>query len=159
MWVPKGKRIRFHCFRKRFLSESANLRIDVNIAKILVGKSVEPAMLAYLSEIDLKDAFKKISDRLRLTEKKPATTTKEKTELQKQIDELRKLIHGIAALYGDQLVKDAANKLGVTTQDLWARAKSLEDVIVLVAEKEWERQRKEYDKIIAENNNDENKGA
>ena len=36
--IPKGKRLRFHCFRKRFLSECANLKIDINIAKILVGK-------------------------------------------------------------------------------------------------------------------------
>lgn len=38
--IPKGKRLRFQCFRKRFLSECANLKVDINIAKILVGKSI-----------------------------------------------------------------------------------------------------------------------
>jgi len=152
--IPKHKRIRFHCFRKRFLSEAANLRIDVNIAKILVGKSVDASMLAYLSEIDLKEAFRKISERLRLTERKAITpTTKETSELRKEIDELKKLVHGIAALYGDQLVKDAANKLGVTVEDLWMRARSLDEVLEMVADKEWEKQRKAYEKLIEENNN------
>jgi len=111
-------------------------------------------MLAYLSEIDLKEAFRKISERLRLTERKAITpTTKETSELRKEIDELKKLVHGIAALYGDQLVKDAANKLGVTVEDLWMRARSLDEVLEMVADKEWEKQRKAYEKLIEENNN------
>ena len=154
--VPRQKRIRFHCFRKRFLSESANLRIDVNIAKLLTGKAVEAAMLAYLSETDLKSAFERISERLRLTEKKTSVkTTKEAAELQKQIDELKKLVHGIAALHGDQLVKNAAETLGMKPQDLWMRANSLEEIIKMVADKEWEKQKKEYQKIVAENGNND----
>jgi len=99
--IPKRKRIRFHCFRKRFLSEAANLRIDVNIAKILVGKAVEPAMLAYLSEINLKEAFIRISERLRLT-KTPMRRTKESTtELEKRVDRLERMLNIIAAIYPD----------------------------------------------------------
>jgi len=152
--IPKHKRVRFHCCRKRFLSEAANLRIDVNIAKILVGKSVSKDMLAYLSEINLKEAFRKISARLGLTEKKATTpTTKETSELRKEIDELKKLVHGIAALYGDQLVKDAANKLGITIEEVWMSARSLDEVLEMVADREWEKQRKAYEKLIEENNN------
>lgn len=55
--IPEGKRLRFHCFRKRFLTECANLKIDVNTAKILCGKDVESSMLAYLSEGDHKKPF------------------------------------------------------------------------------------------------------
>ena len=152
MRIPKNKRLRFHCFRKRFLSECANLRIDINIAKLLTGKAVEPAMLAYLSETDLKSAFERISERLRLTEKKASVKeSKEATELQKQIDELKKLVHGIAALHGDQLVKNAAETLGIAPKDLWMRADSLEEIIKMVADKEWKKQKNEYQKIIAEN--------
>jgi len=66
--VLKGKRLRFHCFRKRFLSECANLKIDINTAKILVGKSVSKDMLTYLSEVEHKKAFEEIHESLRLTE-------------------------------------------------------------------------------------------
>ena len=55
--IPRNKRLRFHAFRKRFLSTCGNLSIDVNIAKILVGKDVESSMLAYLSEIEHRKAF------------------------------------------------------------------------------------------------------
>jgi len=152
--IPKRKRMRFHCFRKRFLSEAANLRIDINIARILVGKAVQASMLAYLSEVNLKEGFGKISERLRLTERKAITpTTKETSELRKEIDELKKLVHGIAALYGDQLVKDASNKLGITVEEVWMSARSLDEVLEMVADKEWEKQRKAYEKLIEENNN------
>ena len=56
--ISRNKRLRFHAFRKRFLSTCGNLSIDVNIAKILVGKDVESSMLAYLSEIEHRKAFK-----------------------------------------------------------------------------------------------------
>ena len=152
--IPKRKRIRFHCFRKRFLSECANLRVDVNMAKLMTGKAVEASMLAYLSEIDLRDAFRKISERLRLSEKKPsASTTKEPSELRREIDQLRKLVHGIAALHGDNIVKDAAEKLDISMHDVYARYPSIEKILEAVAEKEWQKQRKEYDQLIAENNN------
>lgn len=54
--TPKRKRLRFHAFRKRFLSECANLHIDVNTAKVLVGKQVEKDMLTYLSEVEHREA-------------------------------------------------------------------------------------------------------
>ena len=109
-------------------------------------------MLAYLSEADLRESFVRVSERLRLTEKKP-TMTRETSELERKVDGLTKLVHGIAALHGDQLVKDAAQKLGVAVEDVWMRAKSLDKVLEMVADKEWEKQAEEYRKIIAENNN------
>lgn len=152
--IAKHKRIRFHCFRKRFLSECANLRIDINLAKLMCGKSVPKSMLAYLSEADLKESFVRVSERLRLSEKKPvATTTKETSELQKEIKQLRKLVHGIAALYGENIVKNAAEKLDIPTHEVFMRYSSLERILETVADKEWQKQRKEYDGLIAENNN------
>lgn len=36
--IPEGKRLRFHSFRKRFLSTCADLKIDPNTAKNLSWK-------------------------------------------------------------------------------------------------------------------------
>ena len=153
--IPKGKRLRFHCFRKRFLSECANLRIDLNIAKLLVGKSVESSMLTYLSEADLKNAFLKISERLRLTEKKtPVAATPEISDLQRQIDELKKVIHFLAARHGTEIIEDAATELGMESKDVWARG--IPEVIKILVDKKWKKEAKEYEKAIAENNNNNN---
>jgi integrase len=76
--IPKGRRLRFHCFRKRFLSECANLKIDINTAKILVGKSVSKDMLTYLSEVQHAKAFSEVHERLRLTEVKAVVNAKDK---------------------------------------------------------------------------------
>ena len=84
--IPKHKRLRFHAFRKRFLSECANLHIDVNTAKILVGKDVEESMLAYLSEVEHREAFIRLHMRVRLTETEPMRkATKTESELEMEI--------------------------------------------------------------------------
>lgn len=150
--IPKGKRLRFHCFRKRFMSEAANLRIDLNIAKLLVGKSVESSMLTYLSEVDLKSAFLKISQRLRLTEKKtPIAATQDISDLQHQIDELKKMIHFLAARHGTEIIEDAAKELGMQPQDVWKHG--IPEVVKMLIDKQWKKQAKEYERMQLENNN------
>ena len=153
--IPKRKRIRFHCFRKRFLSEAANLRIDVNIAKILVGKAVEPAMLAYLSEINLKEAFIKISERLRLTERPTKKMRESATELEKRVDRLERMLNIIAAIYPDAVKRadEMLKNLGVTmTAEQFVRMPFTQKLDMIAKEKE-RKQREEYVRIIAENNN------
>ncbi|HKZ93769.1 MAG TPA: tyrosine-type recombinase/integrase [Candidatus Bathyarchaeia archaeon] len=108
--IPTEKRIRFHAFRKRFLSECANLRIDVNVAKMLTGKTVEPSMLAYLSDVDLKESFLRISERLRLTEKKAITTAIEPSELEKRLDKLERKL-GLIAAMNPEIVRRADERL------------------------------------------------
>lgn len=154
--IPSGKRVRFHSFRKRFLSECANLRIDPNIAKILTGKSVEPSMLTYLSEVDLQESFLKVSDRLRLTEKKVSVITSEDTSVLKaRVEKLEKLVHGIAAL-NPNIVKDAAKMLNMSEWDLTMTYKTIEEILEAVDKKKWEEQAKEYEKMKAENGNGDN---
>jgi len=65
--VPKNKRVRFHAFRKLFLSTCANLSVDPNMAKLMVGKSVDKSMLTYLNGVEYRKAFEKISKALAVT--------------------------------------------------------------------------------------------
>lgn len=158
--VPKGKRVRFHCFRKRFLSEAANLRIDLNMAKLLVGKSVSNDMLAYLGEANLQAAFEKIVDRLRLTEKKASTkTTQEASELQKQIDNLKKQLNMIAVL-NPQIVTKADEILKGLDEGKMSAEQFIKmtfgEKLDMIAEKQEEKQQLEYAKLIAENGNGNN---
>jgi integrase len=150
---PKGKRIRFHCFRKRFLSESANLRIDVNIAKLLVGKSVECAMLAYLGETDLRTAFERISERLRLTDKRAsvnATDKKEAEELRKRLDQLERRQNLIAAINPD-VVRRADEMLERLLQnrmrpEQW-KMLPFGEKLDLIAKEQEKKEKEEYKKM------------
>ena len=69
--IPENKRLRFHCLRKLFLSTCANMGIDVNIAKLMCGKSVRKDMLTYLSGVELTQAFSKVSSLLALRQVGP----------------------------------------------------------------------------------------
>lgn len=154
--IPKRKRIRFHCFRKRFLSESANLRIDLNIAKLLTGKAVEPAMLAYLSETDLRSAFERISERLRLTEKKMSVkSTKEADELKKRVDRLERMINIIAAINPDVVKRadEMLKNLGVTLSAEQFTKMMFTQKLELIAKEQEKREQEEYKKLIENNNN------
>jgi hypothetical protein len=160
--IQKPKRIRFHCFRKRFLSECANLRIDVNMAKILCGKDVEPSMLAYLSEVDLREAFLRLSERLRLTETPMTRKTKEATELEKRVIELEKesfrqkaIINILGAMYpnaverADQMLEN----YGVTLSPSEMKKLTFNEKVDLIVKEQERKKQEEYAKLIAENNN------
>ena len=155
--IPKRKRIRFHCFRKRFLSESANLRIDLNMAKILVGKSVSLDMLGYLSEIDLRSAFKAVSERLRLTEKKTGgvKTTKEADELKKRLDRLERRQNIIAAINPDVVIRadEILKNLGVTLSAEQFIKMTFGEKLDMIDEEQQKQQQEEYKKLIESNNN------
>lgn len=160
--IPKNKRLRFHAFRKRFLSECANVRIDVNTAKVLVGKSVEGSMLAYLSEVEHREAFIKVHERLRLTETPMRTTKETATELEKKVERLERIIHGIIALGGANIVERAkqiieTQYVGTLSKDAIAKAKELSpiELLELVGKGEEQNQLEEYKRMIAENNNNQ----
>jgi integrase len=158
--IPKGKHLRFHAFRKRFLSTCANLSIDVNIAKVLCGKDVELDMLTYLSEVEHRKAFLKVYEVLRLTEQtmtKKATPT---TELEKRLEDLERLVHGIIALGGRELVDKARDLAQIETIPYHAEELEEEELLKEVGRKRLETQRRlskeqleEYKRIIEENNN------
>jgi len=152
--IPKRKRLRFHAFRKRFLSECANLHIDVNTAKVLVGKQVEKDMLTYLSEVEHREAFIKVHERLRLTEAPMRKTKESATELEKRVDRLERMLNIIAAIYPD--AKTRAEKI-LKEQGLLDTGKmTFSQMLAQIAEIEERKQREEYARIIAENNNNNN---
>jgi len=88
--VPKNKRVRFHAFRKLFLSTCANLSVDPNMAKLMVGKSVDKSMLTYLNGVEYRKAFEKISKALAVTE--PVEKAKDETveELENTVEFLKR---------------------------------------------------------------------
>jgi len=158
--IPRNKRLRFHAFRKRFLSTCANLSIDVNIAKILVGKDVESSMLAYLSEIEHRKAFLKVQDVLKLTEIPMRKTRKSTTELEKRLEDLERLVHGVIALGGRDMVEKARELAQIETMPYETQEIEEEELLKEIGDKRLETRHKlskeqleEYKRIIAENNN------
>jgi integrase len=158
--IPQNKRLRFHAFRKRFLSTCANLSIDVNIAKILVGKDVESSMLAYLSEIEHRTAFIKVYDILKLTEIPMRKTRESASELEKRLDELERLVHGVIALGGREMVEKARTLAHIETMPYSTEQIEQEELIKTIGDRQLETKQKlskeqlaEYRRIIAENNN------
>ncbi len=143
--IPQNKRLRFHAFRKRFLSTCANLSVDVNIAKILVGKDVESSMLAYLSEVEHRIAFLKVHEVLRLTEMPMRKTKESTTELEERLDVVENILRIMIALGGKELFEKAKQTL--KTEDI----KMIHDY----SEKKplSKEEQEEYKRIIAENNN------
>jgi integrase len=113
--IPKDKRLRFHCFRKRFLTTCADLRIDVNIAKILCGKDVESSMLAYLSEVDHKKAFQEIDEALNLSngriKESMLSKDAEIQALKKELEEQKSLVKAMVSLFGKEILKKAVAQL------------------------------------------------
>ncbi|MCJ7632516.1 site-specific integrase [Candidatus Bathyarchaeota archaeon] len=157
--IPQNKRLRFHAFRKRFLSTCANLSVDVNIAKILVGKDVESSMLAYLSEVEHRIAFIKVYDVLKLTEIPMRKTRESTTDLEKRVDDLERLIHGVVALGGRELLEKARGLADIEIMPYETREIEVEEQIKAVGERQLETKQKlskeqleEYKRIIAENN-------
>ena len=165
--IPRNKRLRFHAFRKRFLSTCANLSIDVNIAKILIGKDVETSMLTYLSEVKHKEAFLKVQSVLRLTEtsmrrKRIPTTELEKRleELEKKLEDQGRLIHGIIALGGKSMVDKARELAKIEVMPYSTEQLEKEELFRTVGQRQLETREKlskeqleEYKRIIENNNN------
>lgn len=155
--IPTRKRLRFHAFRKRFLSTCADLSIDVNTAKILVGKNVEASMLAYLSEVRHREAFIKVYEKLRLTEKpKLEPARRNAMQLEKELEDLKRLVHGIIALGGRDMVEKAkktAEIKNIMLKTKTVREDNLEEMLSEIGEARRKKQQEEYEKLIEENNN------
>lgn len=145
--TPKGKRLRFHAFRKRFLSECANLKIDINTAKILVGKSVSADMLAYLSEVEHGKSFQEVHERLRLTEVKAVVNAKDREieALKKKIEEQNIMIQGLLTALGSKEGRAKLEQIDTT--------KAFATYITELGEEAIRKQKEEYRKLMEENNN------
>ncbi len=109
--IPQGKTLRFHCFRKRFLSTCADCSIDENLARILTGKAVDKSMLAYLGEANLKAAWTKAHDKLYLLNgvirSKMDSKDAEILKLQAQLDEQTLLLKAMTSLFGSEILSKA----------------------------------------------------
>ena len=147
--IPRSKRLRFHCFRKRFLSECANANIPITTAKVLVGKSVSTDMLTYLSEVEHKKAFELVHERLRLTEVKATLNAKDKEieALKKQLKEKDITIAGLIE-YNRKTESEKREIL-----ERYSTTKSYTTYVRGLGEETIRKQREEYEKLIEENNN------
>ena len=145
--IPKSKRLRFHCFRKRFLSECANANIPITTAKVLVGKSVSTDMLTYLSEVEHKKAFELVHERLRLTEVKAVVNAKDKEieALKKKINEQNIMIQGLLTALGSKEGRAKLESIETT--------KAFATYVTELGEEAIRKQREEYKRLIEENNN------
>jgi hypothetical protein len=117
-------------------------------------------MLAYLSEVRHREAFIKIYEKLRLTEKpKFEPARRNTTELERDVEQLKRLLHGILALGGKDLVEKAKKTSGledVKIRNLLVKAKTRSEVtkaISRIGEDELKKRQEEYKKLIEENNN------
>jgi len=140
--IPRNKRLRFHAFRKRFLSTCANLSIDVNIAKILVDKDVESSMLAYLSEIEHRKAFLEVQHILKLTEIPMRKTRKSTTELEKRLEDLERLVHGVIALGGRDMIEKARELTQLETMPYETQEIEQEELLREIGDKRLETREK-----------------
>jgi len=159
--IPKGKRLRFHAFRKRFLTECANLHIDVNTAKVLIGKSVDKSMLTYLSEVEHREAFVRVHERLRLTQPSERPMRKGTTELEKRLELLEMKLSVIGNLAPDLMKRvdalvENTNAYRMTADKWKIKDMSFDEKLDILAKEKLRKQHEEYARIIAENNNNSN---
>jgi len=151
--IPQRKHLRFHAFRKRFLSTCADLHIDVNTAKILCGKDVEQSMLTYLSEVEHREAFIKAHERLRLTEIPMRKTRETASELEKKVDRLERMINLIGAI-NPEIVRRADDMLA--SLNVTMKAETFIEKLDLIVDAQDKKRNEEYARMIAENNNNHN---
>jgi len=113
--IPKGQRIRFHAFRKLYISTAKNLGIDPDIVKKLCGKTVEKSISAYMTTVDYRNAFIRISEALSLMNGRARQTIEGKDleiqKLQKQVGDLQTFVKIMTKMNEQELVKKALEEL------------------------------------------------
>jgi hypothetical protein len=120
-------------------------------------------MLAYLSEIEHRTAFIKVYDVLKLTETPMRKTRESASELEKRVDDLEKLIHGVIAVGGGEYVEKAKKLTPIELKRYDTKQIEQEEKLKEIGSKRLEAKRilpkeqlAEYKRIIAENNNNHN---
>jgi site-specific recombinase XerD len=89
--LKASKILRWHCFRKLVLRTCAQLGVNSWSAKMLVGKAVSPDIATYISGIQLKNDFLKVSSILKLFPK-PIVNGQNKQLLDTVFEVLRALV-------------------------------------------------------------------
>ena len=120
-------------------------------------------MLAYLSEIEHRTAFIKVYDVLKLTEMPMRKTRESASELEKRLDELERLVHGVIALGGREMVEKARTLAHIETIPYSTEQIEQEELLKTIGDRQLETKQKlskeqlaEYKRIITENNNNHN---
>lgn len=153
--IPKGKRLRFHAFRKRFLCTCADLKIDVNTAKLLVGKDIESSMLTYLSEVNHKKAFLEIKTVLNLTNGRMKSTVDAKDaeieKLKKQNEDLQRQMNILAMMLKKELLEEA-QKQGVVIGKKSGLEPTPTEILKELAKIKEQQDKAEYERLLAEKN-------
>jgi site-specific recombinase XerD len=167
--ISKNQRIRFHCFRKLFISTAKNLGVDPDICRKLVGKQVEKSISAYMTTVDYRNAFLKVSEVLTLMNGKAKTTIEAKDleiqKLQKQVADLQTYVKIITKMNEEQLVKKALaemKKQGIQSPDEllipkvpekpWKKGFNAFDLIMGLVKIQRDKEEKEYEEILKNGN-------
>jgi hypothetical protein len=167
--IPKAQRIRFHAFRKLYISTAKNLGIDPDITKKLVGKTVEKSISAYMTTVDYRNAFVRIVEALTLVNNKTKQTIESKDleiqKLQKQVADLQTYIKIMTDLNNEQLVSKAIQRLrqqkDISEEDLDSisggherglQAFNAFDLIMKLTKIQRAKEEKEYAEILKNGN-------
>ena len=121
-----------------------------------MGKQVEKDMLTYLSEVEHKEGFIKVHERLRLTETPMRKTKESATELEKRLEKLERRQKIWEALYPVEArkVDKMLVALGITLPE--TTKLTVTEKIDLIIEKQEAKQREQYRKLIEAPNNNNN---
>jgi hypothetical protein len=162
--IPKGQRIRFHAFRKLFISTAKNLGIDPDIVKKLCGKTVEKSISAYMTTVDYRNAFIRIAEALTLMNGKARQTIEAKDlqiqKLEKQVSDLQTYVKIMTSMNEEQLVKKALEELkkqGVE-EPIYFPNKGKEplkafDLIMKLTEIQRQKEDRAYQELLTNGNN------
>lgn len=153
--IPSKLRLRFHCFRKLFLSTCADLKIDVNSAKIMCGKSVKKDMLTYLGSVKLKNAFIEVQRELSITKPMKEIGMKDERirELEERLKKQEWMMEAMTKIYGEETKTKARKEYEELLGKEVSADLALGEILLEVGKKLEEQRRAEYQKIIDENNN------
>lgn len=160
--IPRNKRFTFHGLRKRFLSTAYTLGIDNEVSKLLVGKSIGKAMETYLEDVNLKNAFLEIREKtLSLSNEKAKSEIEMKdleiAKLKKENEQLKLQMKGFAQLFSEDIMKKVDAKMkaeGITPikDDTETTIEDVLETLENIGKAEKEKQKREYDKLLAETN-------
>lgn len=89
--IPKTKQLTFHSFRKLFISTGKNVGVSDDIIKSLCGKSVDSDILTYMTDIQWRENFTKITEQLIIVQLSSKNHVKLE-ELETKVTEQNRLI-------------------------------------------------------------------
>jgi hypothetical protein len=151
--IPRKKRFTFHSFRKRFLSTCYNNNVESDISKLLVGKAIDKSMETYLGDVKLRNVFVQIrQEALSLTNAKTKTELEMKdveiAKLKKEIEMLKYAMKGMAETFKEHIEEKAK---GMFTEPEREQLEPFE-LLQAMGKLETEKEKREYDKLLAETN-------